>query len=87
MMEEGYPGFESLAWNGLFTAAGTPRDLVDRINADVNAVLEDSAVRDALTQQGFQVGGGSPSQFKDFIARERIKWGVIIEEAGIRFEL
>lgn len=84
--EAGYPGFKSLAWNGFFTAAGTPRDLVDRINADVNAVLEDPTVRDALAQQGLEVGGGSPSQFKDFIARERLKWRTIIEEAGIRFE-
>lgn len=84
--ESGYPGFESLAWNGLFTAAGTPPDVVNRINADVNAVLKDPLVRDLLAQQGLEVGGGSPSEFKSFIASERIKWGSIINATGIKFE-
>lgn len=84
--ESGYPGFESLAWNGLFTAAGTPAELVDQINTDVNAVLKDVSVREPLAQQGLEIGGGSSAEFKSFIANERVKWGVIITEAGIKFE-
>lgn len=84
--ESGYPGFESLAWNGLFTAAGTPAELVDRINTDVNAVLKDVSVREQLAQQGLEMGGGSSTEFKSFIANERVKWGAIITEAGIKFE-
>ena len=46
--EQGVPGFEALAWNGLFAPAGTPKALVDRINADVNAALADVGVRASL---------------------------------------
>jgi tripartite-type tricarboxylate transporter receptor subunit TctC len=84
--ESGYPGFESLAWNGLFTASGTPPDVVRRINADVNTVLQEPAVRELLAGQGLVTGGGSPEEFRSFIDREGRKWGAIIGKVGIRLE-
>ncbi|SCK22876.1 Tripartite-type tricarboxylate transporter, receptor component TctC [Variovorax sp. HW608] len=84
--ESGYPGFEALAWNGLFSAAGTPTDLVARINADVNEVMKDSNVRDAFAKQGLIIGGGSPEDFKAFIAAESLKWGAIIKKNGISID-
>ncbi len=84
--ESGYPGFESLAWNGLFSPAGTPTDVVNRINADVNAVLKDPALRDALARQGLMVGGGSAAEFKAFIESEAAKWSAIIKRAGISLD-
>ncbi|HSW03503.1 Bug family tripartite tricarboxylate transporter substrate binding protein [Aquabacterium sp.] len=84
--ESGYPGFEALAWNGLFTAAGTPPDAVNRINADVNAVMKDPAVRELLAKQGLIVGGGTPAEFKAFIDSEGKKWGAIIKKVGITID-
>ena len=84
--ESGYPGFEALAWNGLFTAAATPPELIDRINADVNAVLNDAGVRDHLNRQGLAIAGGSAAEFKAFIEKESRKWGEIIETVGIKTE-
>ena len=84
--EQGFPGFEALAWNGLFTAAGTPPQIVERINADVNAALNDSEVRAALVKQGLIVGGGSAAEFKAFIERDSKKWGAIIEKVGIKID-
>jgi len=84
--ESGYPGFESLAWNGLFTASGTPPEVVRRINADVNAVLQEPAVRELLANQGLVAGGGSPEEFKAFIDSEGRKWGAIIAKVGIRLD-
>lgn len=84
--ESGYPGFEALAWNGLFAPAGTPPELVNRINADVNAALQDPAVRDLLDKQGLIVGGGSAQQFKTFIDNEGRKWGATIKKVGITIE-
>lgn len=84
--ESGYPGFESLAWNGLFAPAGTPGEVVRRINADVNAVLRDPAVRELLANQGLAVGGGSPEEFRAFIDSEGRKWGAIIAKVGIRLD-
>ena len=84
--EQGFPGFEALAWNGLFTAAGTPAPIVERINADVNAALKDPDVRAAFVKQGLIVGGGSAAEFKAFIERDSKKWGAIIEKVGIKID-
>jgi tripartite-type tricarboxylate transporter receptor subunit TctC len=84
--ESGYPGFEALAWNGLFTAAGTHAEVVDRINADVNAVMKEPAVRDLLAKHGLITGGGTPAEFKAFIDSEGRKWGAIIKTVGITIE-
>lgn len=84
--ESGYAGFEALAWNGLFAPAGTPTEVVNRINADVNAVLKDPAVRDALLKQGLIVGGGTAAEFKGFIEREGKSWGAIIKKVGITID-
>ncbi len=84
--ESGYPGFEALAWNGLFTAAGTPQTVIDRINADVNAALQDPAVRESLVKQGLLVGGGSPASFRSFIDSETRQWGDIITRVGLVLE-
>lgn len=84
--ESGYPGFEALAWNGLFAPAGTPAEVVGRINADVNAVLKEPSVREALDKQGLIVGGGSAAEFKAFIDSESRKWGAIIKKVGITID-
>jgi tripartite-type tricarboxylate transporter receptor subunit TctC len=84
--ESGYPGFEALAWNGLFTASGTPPEVVRRINADVNNVLQEPAVRELLANQGLVAGGGSTEEFRSFIGSEGRKWGAIIGKVGIRLE-
>jgi tripartite-type tricarboxylate transporter receptor subunit TctC len=84
--ESGYPGFEALAWNGLFGAAGTSPEVVSRINADLNAVMKDSGVREAFAKQGLIIGGGSPEEFKTFIAAESLKWGAIIKKVGITID-
>jgi tripartite-type tricarboxylate transporter receptor subunit TctC len=84
--EGGFPGFEALAWNGLFATAGTPAAVVERINADVNAALKDPAVQAAFVKQGLIVGGGSAAEFKSFIDADSKKWGDIIKKVGIKIE-
>jgi tripartite-type tricarboxylate transporter receptor subunit TctC len=84
--ESGYAGFEALAWNGLFAPAGTPAATVEKINADVNAVLKDVAVRESLSKQGLIVGGGSSAEFKVFIDKESRTWGAIIKKNSIAID-
>ncbi|WP_157267502.1 Bug family tripartite tricarboxylate transporter substrate binding protein [Azohydromonas aeria] len=86
LAEAGFPGVNALAWNGLFTAAGTPEDVVRRINADVNAVLQDAGVRVALEQQGLTPVGGSAAVFRELVAAETQRWGTIIRRIGLRLE-
>src|SRR5207253_6678204 len=75
--EAGYPGFEALAWNGILVAAGTPRRIVARLNAEINAILKDPAVKTALNVQGFELSGGTPEDFSRLISSESSKWAPV----------
>ncbi|MDZ5458140.1 Bug family tripartite tricarboxylate transporter substrate binding protein [Azohydromonas lata] len=86
LAESGYPDIEALAWNGFFTAAATPQALVERINADVNAVLQDAGVRAALEQQGLTPVGGSAAAFRELVANDTRRWGAIIRKIGLKLE-
>ena len=86
LAESGYPQVESLAWNGLFTAAGTPAAVVSKINADVNAALRDPAVVALLDSQGLTAAGGSADDFKRLLDADAKRWGAIIQKAGIRLD-
>ncbi len=84
--DAGYPNVESLAWNGLFASPGTPEAVVSRINADVNEVLKDAAVKGALDTQGLTVVGGSASDFKRVIDGDVKRWGPVIERLGLKLD-
>jgi tripartite-type tricarboxylate transporter receptor subunit TctC len=84
--QAGWPKVESLAWNGLFVAAGTPDAVVQKINADVNAVLRDPAVRAALDNQGLSVVGGSAAEFRKAVEADTQRWGAIINKIGLKIE-
>jgi len=86
LAESGYPGFEALAWNGLFAPAGTTLEVLERINADVNAVLSEPTVRESFAKQGLLIGGSSAAEFKAFIDLEARKWGAIIDKVGIKLD-
>ncbi|NML13900.1 tripartite tricarboxylate transporter substrate binding protein [Azohydromonas sp. G-1-1-14] len=86
MAETGYPAIEALAWNGFFTAAGTPAGVIQRLNADVNAVLQDAAVRAALAQQGLTPVGGSAEAFRAQVAADTQRWGALIRRIGLKLE-
>ena len=87
--ESGVPelkGFESLAWNGVLVAAGTPRDVVDRINSALNAALHDPAVKERLKAAGLEPVGGTPEQFAKLILDESVKWSPIIKRSGAKVD-
>ncbi len=86
LAESGYPQIESLAWNGLFTAAGTPNAVITKINADVNTALRDPAVVALLDSQGLTAVGGSADDFKRVLEADAKRWGVIIQKAGIKLD-
>ena len=86
LAEAGYPQVDSLAWNGLFTAAGTPVAVVAKINADVNAALRDPALKAALDAQGLTAVGGSADEFKRVLDTDSKRWGAIIQKVGIKLD-
>jgi tripartite-type tricarboxylate transporter receptor subunit TctC len=86
LADAGYKAVEALAWNGLFAPTGTPDAVVARINADVNDMLKDAAVKAALDAQGLTVVGGSAADFKRVLDAEAKRWGPIITRIGIKLD-
>ena len=87
--ESGHPSlrsFEAVAWNGLFGPASMPADIVAKINADVNAVLAEPAIRDRLVAAGMAPGGGTSATFKAVLDADMKKWGGIIKRLNIQLD-
>lgn len=84
--EQGLPGFEVIAWNALYAPKGTPKDVVSRLNAEINKILADPEARQKMKDLGFDVAGGTPEQLAQFAESERRKWGPLIKNAGIKAE-
>jgi tripartite-type tricarboxylate transporter receptor subunit TctC len=81
--EAGVPGYESLSWSGIAVPAATPRDVVVRLNREINAILAMPEMRAKLGEQGGEVVGGTPEEFAEHIARERQKWSRVVRDAAI----
>ena len=78
--------FEALAWNGVLVPAGTPRAVVDRINAALNLALADPLVKERIKTAGLDAVGGTPEQFAKLIADEASKWAPIIKRSGAKLD-
>ncbi len=84
--EAGVKGFEVTAWGGFVAPHGTPPSVIARLNTDINALLQDPEVHAKLVQLGSTVVGGSPQDFRDLIARERVKWGELVRKTGAKVD-
>jgi tripartite-type tricarboxylate transporter receptor subunit TctC len=83
VQETGYKGFEATAWYAVVAPAGTPKDVVDKVNNAVNAFLKSDKGKALLEQNTMQGVGGSAEDLKAFIAGELAKWGPVIAAAKI----
>lgn len=84
--EAGLPGYHTNSWNGLMAPAGTPREVVLRLNQEVLKALAQPEVRQVLTADGSEVVGSTPEEFSHTIAEETQRWGKLIRDTGIRVE-
>jgi tripartite-type tricarboxylate transporter receptor subunit TctC len=81
---ESVPGYEASAWFGIGAPRGTPADIVDKLNKEINAALADPAMRAKLAEQGGELLQGSAADFSKLIAAEAEKWGKVIQAANIK---
>lgn len=84
MEEAGVPGFEVLNWQGVIAPKGTPPEIIQRLNADINKALAMAELRDRIVSQGNEVAGGTPQEFDAFMRAENAKWGKLVREAKIK---
>jgi tripartite-type tricarboxylate transporter receptor subunit TctC len=84
--ESGLPGFDVVGWNGLVAPAHAPPAIIDRLNREVVAILNDPQVSSSLAEQGVDVVGDTPQEFQKIIEADIAKWREIIVAAGIRIQ-
>jgi len=84
--EQGFPGFEAIQWIGLLTTAGTPTEIIERLNAEVNRALLDPDLIAKFAQQGISPAGGTPADFQRTIAADLKNWTETARAANIRAE-
>ncbi len=82
--ESGVPGFDFSAWTGYLAPAGTPKDIIAKLHADITRTLGARDVRDKLTGLGFDLVGGTPEEFAALMKNDIARLGKLIKDAGIR---
>ena len=84
--EAGVKGFEASSWFGLFAPAGTPADIVNRIQQETAKALQSPVLKERLLAQGAIPGGQSPAEFARFIAAETTKWAQVVKVSGAKVD-
>jgi tripartite-type tricarboxylate transporter receptor subunit TctC len=84
--EQGYPGFEAIQWIGLLTTAGTPPEIIARLNTELNRALRDPELIPRFAQQGITPAGGTPAQFQAAITGDLKNFSEIARSANIKAE-
>jgi len=82
----GLPGFEALQWFGMLAPAGTPREIVARVNTEIGKALQQPDVQEKLKGLGMQIVGGPPEQFGSFMRAEAGKWAKIVKDSGAKVD-
>src|SRR5262245_6479254 len=81
---ETLPGFETGSWQGVLAAAGTPRDIVAKLNAGLIRILNTAEMKEFLAKQGTEVRAGPPEALGSFIVSEKARWAKVVKENGIK---
>ncbi|MCW5632570.1 MAG: tripartite tricarboxylate transporter substrate binding protein [Rubrivivax sp.] len=84
--ESGYKGFDAVTWFGLLAPAGTPKDVIAKLNAEFNKALQSPEVRKSLGEQGADPAGGTPEQFAALIKDDLPRWGKVVKESGAKID-
>jgi tripartite-type tricarboxylate transporter receptor subunit TctC len=86
LAESGLPGFEVNAWQGVFMAAGTPKEITDRVTKEIRAILAKPEVRDRILAGGTEPVGSSAEEFGAFVKSEVTKWADVVKKSGAKVD-
>ena len=86
LQEAGVPGYEASVWLALLAPAGTPRDIVTRLNTEIGKLMNSPDTRKALYDAGVEVAHSTPEAMSDYMVQEMERWGKVVKETGIKLE-
>ena len=82
-VEAGLKNFDAVSWNSLVAPAGTPADVINRLNAEVVKILRDNTLLERLSGDGVVAASSTPQELAAYIKSESLKWGKVIRDAGV----
>lgn len=86
MAEAGVPGYDLMNWYGLVAPAGTPAEVIERLNAALVEIMNRSEIRQRLESAGMEATSSTPQEFNELMATERAKWAALIAKVGMKAE-
>jgi len=84
--EAGVPGYEATTWNGLIAPAGTPREIIGKLNNEINRLLGAPSLREKLAAIGAEPAPGTPEAFASLIKSENVKWADVVRRSGAKID-
>jgi tripartite-type tricarboxylate transporter receptor subunit TctC len=84
--ESGYPEYEVTNWHGLIGPKGLPKEIVERLNREVNEAIHGAEMKKQLATDGLEPAGGSPERFAGILKSEAARWGKVVQQAGITID-
>jgi tripartite-type tricarboxylate transporter receptor subunit TctC len=82
--ESGVPGFDAVSWSGVCVPAGTPRDIVNKLQQEIAKVLQGPDLKTRLLNDGIEPIGSTPEQYAEHIRKEAVKWGKVVKDTGAK---
>ena len=86
LQEAGVPGYEASVWLALLAPAGTPREIVTKLNSEIGKLMSSPDTRKALYDAGVEVSPSTPEAMTEYMAQELVRWGKVVKETGIKIE-
>jgi tripartite-type tricarboxylate transporter receptor subunit TctC len=84
--EAALPGYEAIAWNGLFAPKGTPRAIIDQLNAETVKAVQSDKVKEQFASMGATARPTTPDEFASYVRNEVTKWAKVVNESGAKIE-
>lgn len=86
VMESGLPGYEANVWFGIIAPAGTPANVIEKLNKEITQIVNNGEIRKRLEGMGLNPVGSTPEQFQTLLDNEKTKWADVIKKSDIKFE-
>jgi tripartite-type tricarboxylate transporter receptor subunit TctC len=86
MQEAGVPGYAASVWLALLAPAGTPPEIVNKLNSEIAKVMKDPELRKLFDSAGVEPDPSTPQAMSAYMAQEMARWGKVVKEAGIKLE-
>jgi tripartite-type tricarboxylate transporter receptor subunit TctC len=86
VQETGIAGYDVTSWNGMLAPAGTPADIIKRLNAEFNRIISTPEMKKRMIENGYEPTGGAPEKFGELIRSEITKWAPVVKSANIKVD-